>query len=214
MRSSGLLLVILSFLYWAVGPRNSCRRWWGVSPERWAELGISPARTVGRCELSVCCLRACPSSTGRSAVCSSCSSLLEFRPGEGDRDSSPSARVAGAQASDRSSAPESSRSRRAGSAEPGSPASQAVIPRPAGHAGALASPADPPPLELLIKGTGPAALASQSRRLVLRLAAENPTWGTSASTASCSGSASRCRPAASGTFCTERVSSRRRDERA
>jgi putative transposase len=54
-------------------------------------------------------------------------------------------------------------------------------------------------------------LAAQTRELILRLAAENPSWGTSASTANSLGSGSGSRRVASGTFSTVTGSSPRRD---
>jgi putative transposase len=46
--------------------------------------------------------------------------------------------------------------------------------------------------------TGGRSMASELRQLVLRLASENPTWGTGGSTANSRGSATRLRPAPYG----------------
>jgi hypothetical protein len=55
-------------------------------------------------------------------------------------------------------------------------------------------------------------MVSPARQLVLRLAAANPSWGTSASTAKSAGSASRFRRARSGTSCAVTASSQSRAE--
>ena len=49
---------------------------------------------------------------------------------------------------------------------------------------------------------GRPAIAAEIRALVLRLAKENPTWGTAASTASCAAWATGSRPVAFGPFST------------
>jgi putative transposase len=51
-------------------------------------------------------------------------------------------------------------------------------------------------------------MVSQARALVMRLAAENPSWATSASTANSRGSGSRFHRARSGTSCAATASSR------
>src|SRR4051812_31354793 len=59
---------------------------------------------------------------------------------------------------------------------------------------------------------GRPAIPAGLRALVIRLANENPTWGTAASTARSSASATGSAPPRSGRFCTAPASTRRRGE--
>jgi hypothetical protein len=60
---------------------------------------------------------------------------------------------------------------------------------------------------------GRPGVALEIRDLVLRLARDNPSWGTAAFTVSCAGAGTRLRPAPSGPSCNAAVSTRHRSGR-
>src|SRR6266511_5126671 len=140
---------------------------------------LAAPRTVGRCKLSVCCLRASLSSTGRSAACSSCSSLLGVPTGRRRSRSSScgtSCRCSGGRSLAHACERPIARCWRRSPKFCREPGRYSFLVQPSTllrwHRELIRRRWTYP-----ARASGRPPLAPQTRRLVLHLAAENPTWG-------------------------------------